>query len=111
MCPVCYAEGENADNDCESIVENEACLEKDPVCALTVSTGESADGKFRDRDCLSRKEYQETKDDCEHYKDCKIVMCETSGCKAEFSAQGIPIYFRVINKKIVFRSVCVTCSF
>ena len=100
MCPVCYARGENADSDCESTAENEPCLEEDPVCALTVSIGESADWKFRDRDCYSREIYQETKDDCEHYKDCKIVMCETSGCKAEFPSPGILILntrFRVFT--------------
>ena len=41
MCPVCYARGENADSDCESTAENEPCLEKDPVCALTVSTNKA----------------------------------------------------------------------
>ena len=89
MCPVCFADGENADSDCESIVENKPCLEKHPVCALTVSIGESADWKFRDRDCYIREYFEQAKDDCEYYQNCKMVMCETSGCKAEFSTSGI----------------------
>ena len=98
MCPVCYAEGENVDSNCESIVENKPCQEENPVCALTVST-ESADEKFRARDCFSREDFEEAKDDCEYYQNCKMVMCETSGCKAEFSVPGILINFSVLNQK------------
>ncbi|XP_078382917.1 uncharacterized protein LOC144665549 [Oculina patagonica] len=87
MCPVCSAGGKNADSKCEGNIENEPCLVADPVCSLTVSTASSF-MKFRIRDCRSREYYTQTKDDCEQRGNCAMVMCDTSGCKAEFPASA-----------------------
>ncbi len=114
MCPVCSAGGKNADSECEENIVNEPCLEADPVCSLTVST-ESSFMKFRIRQCRSREDYNLTKDDCEQRGNCAMAMCDTSGCKAEFSASGILIDLsmlkKIINCSIFLHSVSANASF
>ena len=93
MCPVCYAEGENADSECEANIVNKPCFKRDPVCALAASSAE----KYRERDCFSRENYEEFKNDCEVFYHCNMTMCNTTGCKAEFPASGILLYLQTIH--------------
>ena len=52
------------------------------------------DGRFFERFCSSREEYNNEKSDCEEDGDCAVVMCEELGCKAEFSGSGITTFLR-----------------
>ena len=92
MCPVCSADGANAGSECEANIVNKPCLKTNPVCSLTVS-GPSSLYKFRDRECLSREDYDDFKAECKRYEDCVMAMCDKSGCKAEIPASGIRLYF------------------
>ena len=92
MCPVCSTDGANADSECEANIVNKPCLKTNAVCSLTVSTPSSL-YKFRERECLSREDYDDFKDECKRYEDCAMAMCDKSGCKAEIPASGILLYF------------------
>ena len=94
-CPVCSAQGVQADNECEANIINKTCLETDPVCFLAIGL-HNVGPKFRERGCGSRKWFNEFKDHCEKRKDCAITMCETSGCKAEFPTSGILFDFKLL---------------
>ena len=87
MCPTCnYAQGENADDECEHNIEFKPCLmETDPVCVLVVTTP-SSPKKIRVRYCASREFYKMAKDRCNVKGTCKVAMCEITGCKVELPA-------------------------
>ena len=92
-CQVC--EGQQ-DSDCENSIRMKECKTysgefiEDPVCAAFKMN----DGRFFERFCSSREEYNNDKSDCEEDGDCTVVMCEESGCKAEFSGSGITTFLR-----------------
>ena len=94
MCPVCSAEGANADSKCEDNIKNKPCLKTNAVCSLYVSPSTTL------RDCLSRGTYDYINDHCLKSGQCAIAMCDKSGCKAELPVSGILINF-------LFHSDCV----
>ncbi|KAL9962809.1 hypothetical protein ACROYT_G031951 [Oculina patagonica] len=86
FCPICFTWGENADSDCEAHTQNKPCYEADPVCVLVVKSANPAEYMEREimRFCMDKTFYNQKNwlHDCETYRDCNKVMCETSGCKA-----------------------------
>ncbi|XP_078382920.1 uncharacterized protein LOC144665551 isoform X2 [Oculina patagonica] len=82
ICPICYATGGNADSECEANIENYDCFEKEPVCALYVDKQDTPTMKARV--CINKTYFNDRKTFCETTGYCSIIMCDTSGCKAEF---------------------------
>ncbi|KAL9956054.1 hypothetical protein ACROYT_G037474 [Oculina patagonica] len=82
MCPECIAEGQNADSECDNNIKNKLCFKEDPVCALSVSLHPVY--KETSRTCVSRGEFYQSKQTCEEWGICAVVMCDTSGCMGEF---------------------------
>ena len=86
VCPNCYAQGENADIDCDDNIEFKPCFtEIDPVCVLVVTTPSSLQ-KIRVRYCASIEFYKVAKARCKYDGTCRVAMCDTSGCKVDIPA-------------------------
>ncbi|XP_078382916.1 uncharacterized protein LOC144665548 [Oculina patagonica] len=97
MCPVCHAQGDNAYSECEANIEYKPCLEQDPVCVLVNYSNPYYQMKSIDRVCLNRQRYNSEKftAQTEFRGMADLVMCDTSGCKAEFLTSGTPIFCQI----------------
>ena len=77
-CPACYAEGENALQDCDDRMDYAACKGENPVCY--VSTNKAGD--FVGRGCYTEEYFYKKKARCERKGTCVVAMCAESRCKA-----------------------------
>ena len=81
MCPECYAEGQNAEEDCEKNIVFEGC-KRNEVCA--VGKFAKGDGFEFHRGCVSRYEYNKYKAGCQANKgSCVVAMCKKPNCRPE----------------------------
>lgn len=96
MCPFCFAEGDNADSECEANIVNKPCSEniRDPICVLwdTPARFLASGMRLRLRECTERINYNDFKMN-QGSGGYDVVMCDTSGCKPDFTTSGIRNHF------------------
>ena len=85
-CPECYAEGENAQEECGNNLAFEDC-KKNEVCA--VGSFKKDDGFEFHRGCVAKTEYRRRKAYCKANKgSCVVAMCKKPNCRPELPISG-----------------------